>query len=300
MKNEYRKKTLPFKMVLLFLAIALVIDISITVISAVVYRNKTVQEHKRVCLGISEAVATNVRGNKVDEWVSGQNKKEYSDVGGKFINIMKSIPDIKSIRVCRMNNSGMHLIYNIQRENMKNIGSGKTVPYDSYLESKRDALLEGERIEVIVMSHAANTVMCALTPIKDQDNKVVCYAICEISTENIAVNSYRYAKKIFLVMGIVSAVLALIISLYMNRKFVGPFGKLDERLRGFADDADTGEEVKSKLRKLEIKGSDEISRMYNGFVKLIDEVRMKSDEVKEFDRNVVKQMNEVLKRKDGE
>ena len=86
----------------------------------------------------------------------------------------------------------------------------------------------------------------------------------------------------------------------MNRKFVGPFGKLDERLRGFADDADTGEEVKSKLRKLEIKGSDEISRMYNGFVKLIDEVRMKSDEVKEFDRNVVKQMNEVLKRKDGE
>ena len=207
---------------------------------------------------------------------------------------MNSYSDIRSIRVCEMNNNGMQGIFSLDKS-MKNSGFNKNMEYDNYLLEKRDALLSGESIGALTGEKDGSHFMSVLTPIKNSKNKVVAYAICEISTENIQANKFDFAKKIFVVMGVVSVVLVLILSFYINRKIIHPLGEIDKKLRMFAGDTNTGEETKEDLSKIKVKGNDEISRMHNGFIKLIDEVSMKSNEVKEFDSEIIRRLNEVLK-----
>ena len=295
MKREYRRKSLSWKIMLLFIAIALILDIAITAISSSVYKNKLIGEHERICRGVSETVAASVNGNRVKEWIAGENKDEYFSNGEKFANIMTSFSNIKSIRVCKMGGTGMQIIYNYSTENAEKFTVGQSCKYDSYLEEKRDALTEGEKINVIMSRKDNEDIMVSLSGIKDKTNKVVCYAICEISTENIQTMSIDFAKKTFLAVGIVSLILALLMSLYVNRTIISPLGKIDNKLRVFAGDANAGEETSENLKKIKFKSKDEISEMHDGFIKLIDEVSMKNNEIKEFDAEIIKRMNELLK-----
>ena len=295
MRKEYRRKSLPFKIILLFLFMALVLDIGITFVSSAVYSNKITEEYERVYVGVSGAVASNVNnGRHVEEWLNGEEQEEYRITEEKFINIIRSYSDIQSIRVCKMNNNGMQNIFSVDKS-MKNGGFKREQEYDDYLLEKRDALLAGESIDVLNGEKDGNHFMAVLTPIKDSKNKVVAYAICEISSKNIELSKFDFAKKVFVAMGIVSVILVLTMSLYINRKIIYPLGKIDKKLRMFAGDANTGEEIKEDLSKIKVKGNDEISRMHNGFIKLIDEVSMKSNEVKEFDAEIIRRLNEAVK-----
>lgn len=294
MKREYRRKSLPFKIILLFLVMALVLDIGITVISSAVYKNKLTEEYERVCVGVSEAVASNINGNRIEEWLAGEKKQEYQATEEKFINVMESYSDIKSIRVCKINNNGMQTVYDIERDSMENKGFSAESEFDSYIGEKRDALLEGENVDVINSVEGGTHFMAVLTPVKDKMNNVTAYAICEISTEDIRANSFDFAKKIFIVISLASVILVLAVSFYINRKFVSPLGKIDKKLRDFAGDANSGEKTKESLNKIKVKGNDEISRIHNGFIKLIDEISMKTNEVKEFDAEIMRRMNEAV------
>lgn len=297
MKSEYRRRSLPIKILILFTIVVLVLDVAITAIGTVVYRNKVMEEYERICSGISDAVASTVNGNHVKEWLEGRKTKEYENTEEKFINLMNSFADINNIRVCKMKEDNMQILFNIDSKTLKNSGLGTEIPYDDYLTENKTILLEGENVGAIEGTNSSGSFMAIPTVIKDTSNKVVAYVICEISTPHIS-NTIEFAGKLLAITAIVSVLIVLILWAFANKIFITPIDRIDANLRNFADDNELSEEDKEDFNRFKPKTGNVLTTMHNNFLKLIDDVDMQNHEIREFDSALVEKMRTILEEED--
>ena len=295
-KKGYKKKMLRIRVFLVFIIVALIIDAAIAGISYVMYTRNMNGEGNRICTGISEAIASTMNGNLVDDWLDEKRLNDYDATGEQLVNLMNSYADIVNIQVYKMNLDGARVIYDLSRGRDEGVALGSTIEYNSRLAGIKDDLIAGEYVGTLFTRQGTRTIITALTPVTDTANDVTCYAICEINMDTMSRNRQDFIKTLFVTMLIISFVLVIILNLYMNRTIIRPISGLDTVLRKVASGNCDSANVQEELEKIKRCSLAEVANMCSDFGKILEEIDSKAPEADEFDKTSREKMNEAIKK----
>lgn len=282
MKKRYKNNLLKYKIFLLFVLVALVLDIAIVGISYIMYTKNINYESEKICTGISEAMASSLNGNRVDDWLSGQRISDYEETQQQLVNILNSYSDIINIKVYKMNLDGPRVIYDLSRINQNTQKLGTTLEYSGALAGIKNKLISGEYVGTTFSEIDGETVVTAISPVTDVSNKVRCYAICEIGMTTMENNRNNLIKTLFPAILITSVLLVICLNIYINRSVTGPIARLDSILRNMTG-AHRAEEVIKDLEKLKDCRLWEVTYLCDGFIDILGDIKQRNDEAEAFE-----------------
>ena len=289
MKKEYRRKSIKYKLFLLLTLIALAFDVILTGVSYIVYTNNMNKENERISSGLSGAIAADINAFNLESWLDGELDEDYNKTAAKIENVMKSFSDLKSIKVAKMSGSSMQIVFNFNNEGI-NSDYGKTVTYDANLQSLAQRLESGKYSGAVF----GDRNVTSFSPIKNTSGKVLSYVMLEMSTEQMIYNRKVYVTTFSISVGIVAIIFSVLAFLYMNHILLKPINRIDSILRTFAQDNSLGEKTCDKLSKVNQHNIDEIGRMCDNFTDLINDISIKTNEVKDFDSIIIEKMQNAF------
>lgn len=294
MKKEYKRRMLGFRIFSLLLIIGLTFDIALTLVGGIMYTKNMKDTGRRICAGISDTVAQDIDTENVKRWAEGEKQKEYSKIEENLENLINSFPDLRRIEVCRVYSGGLVSVFDINDESKTNKTPGAILHYDERIPGIRERVLSGEDIDGIFTEKNGERTVVSYTPRKDKNGNTACYVICEISMEEMSVSRDKFVLVLFLAVVLVTIILVIVAYICMRKVLVKPLSGIDKNLRVVAADNSTGAETVEKLKKIDCKNIIEIEKIRDNFISLADEVSIKSNEVREFDKMIAARMKEEL------
>lgn len=294
MKKEYRRKSLGHMIFILFMLSAIVFDAVIVGVSYVMYTRNMNEEGERISTGIAQTVAAGINPNHISSWVEKKKNDGYTDTEEKLESLMMSFSDLRNISVCKMHSDRMLTIYDVGYETMENKNFGVLVKYDKRTESVKESLINNRPVSAVFTNNGAEDTVIAYAPVKDSKNNVVCYVITEISMAEMIRNRDKFVVTLFLAMLAVIVILLTLANIYMGRILVVPIKLIDKRLRKVALDNSKGDETIEGLTKVKNYNIKEIESLKNNFIDLVQDVSIKSHEVREFDTTIMERMKDAL------
>ncbi len=299
MKKGYRKKLLKYEIFIFFVLVAVVLDLAIVGISYAMYTNNMNRESEKICTGLSEAIASSINGNRIDDWLSGERINDYIESEEQLINILNSYSDIINIRLYKMNLDGPRVVYDLSRYGGKTEPLGTTLQYGDRLSPIKSRLISGEYVGTVFSEENKETVITSMTPVTDVGNKVTCYAICEIGMKTMKNNREELIKTLFPAILIASVVLVILLNIYVNHSIVNPITKLDFELRKMTG-YNKADEVIGQLQKLKKHRLSEVTHIVDGFVDILGDISQKDMEADAFEELAKERMFRAIKKEDNE
>ena len=299
MKKGYRKKLLKYEIFIFFVLVAVILDLAIVGISYAMYTNNINSESEKICTGLSEAIASSINGNRIDDWLSGERLNDYAEGEEQLKNILNSYSDIINIHVYKMNLDGPRVVYDLSRTRDKTELLGKTLQYGERLSSIKSRLISGEYVGTVFSEENKETVITSMTPVTDVTNKVTCYAICEIGMKTMKNNREELIKTLFPAILIASVILVTLLNVYVNYSIVNPINKLDFELRKMTG-YNKADEVMEQLQKLKKHRLSEVTYITDGFIDILSDISQKNMEAEAFEAHAKKRMFRAIKKEDDD
>lgn len=286
MKQEYRKKTLKYRILALLILSAIAIDFIICVVCGYAYSKSMKNEFIYINDSIVDTIANSISEHDINLWLSGEKNDEYRVLSDKIEATKKSAPDVEVLQIYKMNEKDMTVIVDSASRAM-----GDAVSYPDTLLGIKEKLISGENVGAFFTGGDAELI--SASPIKGEG--VPIYVISKINMVGMKKGRNDFVAHIFIVIALSSILLIVISNLIMNHILIEPLNKIDINLRKFADDNTKGEEIKKSLTKIKDYNIKEIARIKEDFVVLCDDVGIKANEIKDFDDKLIERMKNVLK-----
>lgn len=285
-KQEYRRTTLKYRILALFILCAIVIDFIICLVCGYAYSKSMKDEFIYINDSIVDTIANSISEYNINLWLSGKRNDEYRALSDKIGATKKSALDVEVLQIYKMNEKDMTVIVDSTARTV-----GETVRYPDAFLGIKEKLISGENVGAIFTDGGSKLI--SASPIKG--NGVPIYVISKINMSGMKKERNDFMANIFLVTAIASILLIVILNFIMNHLLIEPLNKIDKNLRRFAEDNTKGEEVKKSLTKIKDYNIKEIARIKEDFVILCDDVGIKANEIKEFDDELIDRMKNVLK-----
>ena len=255
------------KMLWLLIAAGLAVGISALVISVVLYRQYTIDEHFKLAEGATSLVASIIDGNKIDEYIKeGDSSEEYREVEKRLYNVLHSSPDIQYVYVYQIKEDGCHVVFDLDTEDMQGGNPGDLIAFDESFMDLVPTLLIGGKIDPIITNDTYGWLITVYKPIYDDSGKCAAYAATDISMMLIRANEFSFmAKLISIFAGFFILVLA--IGLWItDYNIVLPINTMSLSASAFVyDNEDDLEANLERINRLGIHTGDEIETMYHAF-----------------------------------
>ena len=268
-KSKNRKVSIRTKILGLLIMAGICAGLASLIISIILYRNYTIEEHIRLAQGTASLVANLIDGDKVNEYIEeGDSSEDYRNLEARLYNVRNSSPDIEYVYVYKIMKDGCHVVFDLDTDELEGGNPGDIVEFDESFAELIPTLLSGGEIEPIITNDTYGWLITVYIPVYDSHGKCACYAAADVSMNLIRKNMVSFSVKLISIFaGFFILVLAagLWISEY---NIILPINSISISAMEFdytsVEDLFANEE---KLERLQIRTGDEIETVYNAFTK---------------------------------
>lgn len=253
----------------LLITACVTIGIVAMVISVILYKQYTIDQHIILAEGVASLVAERIDGNKVEEYLEkGEAASDYKEIESLLYQIRNSSHDINYVYVYKIMEDGCHVVFDLDTDELQGEEPGTIVPFDaSFAESIPD-LLAGKSIDPIITDDTYGWLITAYKPVYDRNGVCQCYAAVDISMDVIKNNEVAFLVKLLsLFLGFFILVIAM--GLWVSEyNIVLPVNTMAISASAFAYDSEESlEDNVAQIKRLNIHTGDEIENMYQAFSK---------------------------------
>ena len=268
-----KKWSLKAKMVLLLTFAAVFLGILATIISMILFRNYTIDQHKDIATGVANYVAEIIDADRVDEYLEkGEEAEGYSKTELLMYDVKQTSPDIEYVYVYKILEDGCHVVFDLDTEELEGANPGDIIEFDEAFEPYLPALLAGEEIEPIISDETYGWLLTVYKPIYNSKGKCECYACVDISMKSLDVYERDFLiKLVTLYTGFFIFILS--IGIWVARyHIIYPVDSMSRSAEGFAYDSDNArEENVKRISSLDIHTGDEIENLYHVLVQTTED-----------------------------
>lgn len=306
-KTACRLISLRTKIILILTAASLLIAVTSTAISFVLFKNSTREEHIKLANGITELAASVIDGNRVNEFIEkGDSFKDYSDTEKMLYKLRNSSPDIEYLYAYKIEKDGCHVIFDLDTDELKGEDPGTVVPFDETFLPYVPKLLEGGEIEPIISDDAYGWLLTVYKPVYDDLGICRCYVAADVSMNLLS--QYGY--------GFITRMLSLFVSFFIlslvccaalvNRSVIRPINKMAYSAGAFVYGGDSAEaENVGRIKALNIRTGDEIENLYNAFVSMtqqsveyVEEIERHNETISQMQNGLIMVLADIVESRD--
>ena len=274
LKNESKFiRSLRTKMIFNLITITLLVAVSITAISYMIYERSAVIDRIRIADGISAMIVNEINPNRVDEFLSlGHQAKGYNEVERQLRKIRASNSDIKFLYVYKIKEDGCHVVFDLDTPNLTASPPGDIIDFDNSFRPYLPDLLAGKPIPPIQSNETYGNLLTIYKPVYNSVGKCVCYAGIDFSMDLISDYGRTFiAKVVALFSGAVIFIFVLGLT-FVENNIILPVNTMAYCAKNFAYDSEEARERNIKrIKSLEIKTNDEIENLYSAFLKTTED-----------------------------
>ena len=294
--DKCRKISIRTKMILLLSIALFIFGFSAVTISYKVYMDSSIEQHKRLGIGITNLVADAIDPNRVDEYLQkGRTLEDYNETERKLYRIRESSPDIKFIYVYKMIEDGCLVVFDLDTEDIESTEPGDIENFEEEFIEYIPQLLKGEKIEPIISDGTYGWLLSVYTPIYDSNGVCKCYAGVDISMDELREQSQEYIIKLTVIFLVIFAFILLIGFQLAKYNLILPINKMAHFAGMFA--YNSKEEMEKNLediRKLNIQTGDEIENLYKTFFKMTKDIVRYTKDVQNKNETISKMQNALI------
>ncbi|MBQ8913279.1 MAG: HD domain-containing protein [Lachnospiraceae bacterium] len=268
-KTESRTMSVRTKILLLLMSACFLIAAASTVISFILYRNSTIEDHIKLGEGVAYLAGSVIDADRVDEYIElGEAADGYLYTEQRLYNIKDSSYDIEYIYVYKIMEDGCHVVFDLDTADLEGSEPGDIVEFDEAFSEYLPALLAGEAIEPIISDETYGWLLTVYQPVYDSNGVCQCYAAIDISMDQLRENQHSFfAKLIALFLGFF--IFVLTVGLWLAEfNIIYPVNTMALSASSFAYNSDEARtESVDRIRELDIHTGDEIENLYYALVK---------------------------------
>ncbi|MBR1753124.1 MAG: HD domain-containing protein, partial [Ruminococcus sp.] len=268
-----RSVSLRTKVVLILSAASLLIAGTSTVISFMLYKQSTLDEHIKLANGLAEAAAGSIDADKVEGFVEkGEEAEGYVATEDILYRLRDSSPDVEYVYVYKIEKDGCHVVFDLDTEELEGSAPGEIIPFDESFEEYIPTLLKGGEIEPIISDDSYGWLLTVYKPVIDGSGKCVCYAAVDISMNLLRAFGYSFIAKLVSLL-ISFFILTLTFGLWLVERHVTlPVNSIAYSAGQFAYNSDEEREKSvERIKQLDIRTGDEIENLYRAIVESTEE-----------------------------
>lgn len=266
--KDKNMKSLSVRLPLLLL-LSLVITMAV-VIPLVYYRfyNRMIDDYARLARGATNLMAEAVDGDKIEEYVEQNYElEEYREIVSYFKKLKENYPDILYIYVCRIEEDGGHIIFDLDAEGVEN-GEAYEVGYVFELEepfaSEIPNIMAGKETPgYAVHTQEDGFLYSYIRPIYRSDGSYACSACVDFSMDYVQKADSVFTRNLFLILLLIAVILFTAEVVIIQKWVTKPIDELSHCAEKFAykteDDRRNNIEL---LEKVNIHTGDEIETVY--------------------------------------
>lgn len=268
-KTNNRIVSLRTKIIALLVTACVTIGAVAMVISVILYRQYTIEEHFVLAEGVADLVAERIDGDRVEEFIEkGEAAEGYTEVENFLYQIKENSHDVDYVYVYKIMTDGCHVVFDLDTEELKGDDPGTVIPFDESFSEQIPSLLEGKNIDPIITNDTYGWLITVYKPVYDSNGVCQCYAAVDISMNVIKNNEIAFLVRLLsLFLGFFILVIA--IGFWVSEyNIVLPVNTMAISASAFAfDNEEALEENVEQIKKLKIRTGDEIENMYQAFSK---------------------------------
>ena len=296
MKDECRKRSIRTN-ILLLLSIALFIfGLSAATISYKIYMDSSIEQHKRLGIGVANLVANAVNPNRINEYLEkGESAEGYLRTKEVLYRIRESSPDIKYVYVYKILPDGCHVVFDLDTEELEGSLPGSVQDFDESFLKYIPTLLNGGKIDPIISDDSYGWLLTIYNPIYDGDGKCQGYAAVDVSMDELRDQAQDHIIKLVVIFS--GIYLLILFAGYKIAKYnlILPINQMAHFAGMFAynDEAEMERNL-AEIRNLKIHTGDEIENLYLAFVKMTEDSAKYTKDVRAKNHTISKMQNALI------
>ena len=295
-KTESRTMSVRTKILLLLMSACFLIAAASTVISFILYRNSTIEDHIKLGEGVAYLAGSVIDADRVDEYIElGEAADGYLYTEQRLYNIKDSSYDIEYIYVYKIMEDGCHVVFDLDTADLEGSEPGDIVEFDEAFSEYLPALLAGEAIEPIISDETYGWLLTVYQPVYDSNGVCQCYAAIDISMDQLRENQHSFfAKLIALFLGFF--IFVLTVGLWLAEfNIIYPVNTMALSASSFAYNSDEARtESVDRIRELDIHTGDEIENLYYALVKTSEDSVKYVADIQEQTEAIFKMQNGLI------
>ncbi|MBQ7499558.1 MAG: HD domain-containing protein [Clostridia bacterium] len=284
------------KVILTYSAIMLIVAIASTFINIVQYHNATIAENTELCTGIAEAVAENIDGDRIDDFIEkGDSAEGYTEIENRLYNIRRVSPKVEYIYVYRILEDGCHVVFDLDSEEVEGSEPGDLIEFDEAFYDSLPNLLAGKEIDPIISNDSYGWLLTVYKPVTDSNGKCQCYAAVDLSMGQLTADEVSNVTRTTLLFFSVFLLLLTIGLRLADGSIITPVNTIARAADSISYDT---EEARRKtletMESLDIRTKDEIENLRDSFRKTTEDTVRYIEEAEEKSRQIAKMQNGLI------
>ncbi|MBR0281232.1 MAG: HD domain-containing protein [Oscillibacter sp.] len=271
-----RGASLRTKITFLISASILLLALSATGITFLLYRQAVIDQHITMGTGVAELAASVLNPDAIDRYLTeGEDAEGYRETENMLYRIRSSSPDIQYIYVYRILPDGCHVVFDLDTEELSGEEPGAIVNFDPSFYEYIPSLLAGEPIEPIISNDFYGWLLTVYVPIYNDAGECVCYAAADTSMEKLRHDELQFmAQELCLFLG--SFLLILGVTLWLaEENVISPIKAIAHAAGSFAYDSETARAKNVEaVRALDIRTGDEVENLYRAILKTAEDTML--------------------------
>ncbi len=291
-----RGVSLRAKLLLLVVIASVCIAVAATVVSMLLYRRFSIEEHTQLGTGAAGLAASIIDAERVDEFIElGETADGYLETEKMLAEIRSGIPDIEYVYVYKIMEDGCHVVFDLDTDDVPGSEPGEVIPFDeSFLPYLLD-LLAGRGIEPIISDDSYGWLLTAYHPVYDSSGVCRCYAAADISMNRLASDEHSFIiRELLLFLGFFILILA--VALWLVRyNIIFPVNAMAIAAGAFAFNSEEARaDSVERIKALDIHTGDEIENLYHAFAKTSEESMQYVAEVRKKTETITRMQNGLI------
>ncbi len=264
-----RKWSLRSKLVLVLVITSLMLMVTAVVISLLLFREYTIDQHTKMASGIAELEEDVLDPERIDEYIEfGEAAEGYTEIKEKLYKIRDTSPDIQYVYIYQIREDGCYVVFDLDTEDVEGGAAGDVIPFDESFMSLVPDLLAGNEIEPMITDDSFGWLLTVYHPVYNAAGRCVCYTCADVSMNDLWFYSQTFLVKLStLFLGVF--ILVLTGSLFLAEyHMILPINSMASCAKEFAYSENSGEGNLEKIENLQIHTGDEVENLYDAFTKM--------------------------------
>ncbi len=303
-----RTMSLRSKILILIAAATVVIAVSAAGISYRLFSAAVEDEQAKLGFGAASLAADVIDPDRVNDFLAlGEAAEGYRETEEQLERIRASSPSIQYIYVYQFRPDGVHVVFDLDTEDIKGNAPGDVIPIEAALKPYEAEFLAGKRVDTPIISNDRfGWLLMAYEPVYDANGICRCYAAADISMSQLKADEFAFsAKLISLFFGFLVLVLAL--SLWLAEyNITFPINTMALAAGAFAYDSEEARaDSLGRIHELGIRTGDEIEHLYTALEKTtedtvhyISDAQEKSELVSKLQEGLILVLADIVESRD--
>ena len=213
MKKERDRQGLQKRLIVVWIALAVIMATAITLTSISVLSSQIKKDREQSVIGAAKLATNAINADKVDYWLENGKDEEYNENFEALDDIYNNTPYLKYLYVYQIREDGCHVVFDTDPDEPGALADVQE--FDESFMSLLPSLLAGKNIDIMESNDSFGWLLTQYEPIFDSNGKCVAYAGADISMDEIQEYTRNY---ILLIVCIAAAFLVacVIIGLKMH------------------------------------------------------------------------------------